>query len=705
MDAAWKDGNENVAFFMLEQATDERRLDAMPIPEVEDILGRALEIGKMALRRSWHNEMDPNGATSVSIQEASIQESSSTANGKVATVAVKWLQKSFQVLERVEHDNSPNLRSLRETLLRSLARAYFASSSVVESNLERAEATIDELIHGQDTASLDVNLLWMKLAVVKRRGVDVAQISNAFSSILYKLDFQEANVMSFLREVQTVVEISTDLAIGTTQELLDKALGSPDRNGHSFVDTIMMALLLLVKTLQHSDAHNVAEKACQSIARRVDFVLDKTSAAACQLVLWRNGEASYKAKKWIEAADWFVLSASPAFQSMPGAQSRCVRKASLCYIQQGEYAQASILVSRCSQDESATHYIRFLAAVHQGKVVFIISGASNPLTLSSVRARRGRQVQSLRGEDRHAEILPAIQAVETMLSTSDFDRKMLLLAIQLAHETKQKTLLLAVLEAMYKTMQREPHVDVETEGITLVRCSIRIILDLLKEPLAATTQLIDSLKTNLQRALNLVKAMASKDNLPIISKDLSWLWRTAYNAGVAGCQDWEELIVAEILDLSREFMELYSTTLAAAQDLELKRSILLSSFTSISGRLFVARRLGSTPPAVELYTRLVKDIEAFRKRANEMSTDGAFDGDDRPDYMTNLFFTFEIEALCRIQEWQRIREVVEAATEMECVMPSTLEAMADLLVTSNSSSCLVSYSPPRLTVVGRCMPN
>jgi hypothetical protein len=73
-----------------------------------------------------------------------------------------------------------------------------------------------------------------------------------------------------------------------------------------------------------------------------------------------------------------------------------------------------------------------------------------------------------------------------MLSTSDFDRKMLLLAIQLAHETKQKTLLLAVLEAMYKTMQREPHVDVETEGITLVRCSIRIILDLLKEPLAAT---------------------------------------------------------------------------------------------------------------------------------------------------------------------------------------------------------------------------
>ena len=46
--------------------------------------------------------------------------------------------------------------------------------------------------------------------------------------------------------------------------------------------------------------------------------------------------------------------------------------------------------------------------------------------------------------------------------------------------------------------------------------------------------------------------MASKNNLAIIAKDLSWLWRTAYNAAVAGCQDWEELVVAEIFDLARE---------------------------------------------------------------------------------------------------------------------------------------------------------
>jgi hypothetical protein len=60
---------------------------------------------------------------------------------------------------------------------------------------------------------------------------------------------------------------------------------------------------------------------------------------------------------------------------------------------------------------------------------------------------------------------------------------------------------------------------------------------------------------------------------------------------------------------------------------------------------------------VELYARLARDIPNFRQHAAEMLTDGIFD-DDRPSYMINLFFTFELEVLCRIQEWQKVRAVV-----------------------------------------------
>lgn len=40
---------------------------------------------------------------------------------------------------------------------------------------------------------------------------------------------------------------------------------------------------------------------------------------------------------------------------------------------------------------------------------------------------------------------------------------------------------------------------------------------------------------------------------PVNFKDLSWLWRTAYNVAVQGCADWEdsEDSLSELFDLSR----------------------------------------------------------------------------------------------------------------------------------------------------------
>jgi hypothetical protein len=93
---------------------------------------------------------------------------------------------------------------------------------------------------------------------------------------------------------------SVNLAVDLTHELLNKALDSISGAGHPFVDSIVMSLLLLVKRLSHAEALRAIEKACQgnlfwfectsgayfwtAITGRVDFSMDKTSAAACQLV-------------------------------------------------------------------------------------------------------------------------------------------------------------------------------------------------------------------------------------------------------------------------------------------------------------------------------------------------------------------------------------------------------------------------------------
>jgi len=56
-----------------------------------------------------------------------------------------------------------------------------------------------------------------------------------------------------------------------------------------------------------------------------------------------------------------------------------------------------------------------------------------------------------------------------MTKAADFDRKMLMLATQLAHDNNMKQLLLAVLNALLETLHSEAGVAHEVEGLMLTR--------------------------------------------------------------------------------------------------------------------------------------------------------------------------------------------------------------------------------------------
>ena len=68
-----------------------------------------------------------------------------------------------------------------------------------------------------------------------------------------------------------------------------------------------------------------------------------------------------------------------------------------------------------------------------------------------------------------------------MVIADDFDRKMLLLATNLAHELDLKNVLLASLEALLRSTETHGPTDSDTEAILLLRCIIRLVMRLVKE--------------------------------------------------------------------------------------------------------------------------------------------------------------------------------------------------------------------------------
>lgn len=79
-------------------------------------------------------------------------------------------------------------------------------------------------------------------------------------------------------------------------------------------------------------------------------------------------------------------------------------------------------------------------------------------------------------------LFPAVAAIKHIVKAVDFDKKMLLLATQLAHEADLKTLLLHVLEALLDTVKMQRFAETYVECIILVRCIVRLLLRLLKQP-------------------------------------------------------------------------------------------------------------------------------------------------------------------------------------------------------------------------------
>ena len=98
-------------------------------------------------------------------------------------------------------------------------------------------------------------------------------------------------------------------------------------------------------------------------------------------------------------------------------------------------------------------------------------------------------------------LFAAIQALSTMINASDFDRKMLMLAMNLARQLENQSLLHAILERLLETLRKDGDVDEAVQRFTLIRyvslhclsrclmfgrCLVRLTLSLMELPSAET---------------------------------------------------------------------------------------------------------------------------------------------------------------------------------------------------------------------------
>ncbi|KAE9404331.1 hypothetical protein BT96DRAFT_853832, partial [Gymnopus androsaceus JB14] len=625
MESAWKEGNFTVAEFMSQKIMsiyDEQRL-ILPVHDRVVLAAKFHVIGKSVLR-----------------------DEAGQPHGK-ASDAVVWLQKAFGIVDQ-EDTTVPGVLELKISILRTLARAYFLSESY-----DSAEATLEELIPSldasKDHASSEYQeLRWLRLAILKKRKAGDTAILDAFKSIIDHMDFSEATVTDILQDLRTLGHQHA-VVTNVNQYLLHRALESPN-TGSEYVDRVLLSLIIhCSKDEVHSRAMEAIDTGFTSVCE-ADAELQNVPATACLSLLWQYGDRHYHAKRWSEAADWFSAGSHRLFRvNDPSSASKCYRKAALCYIEQHEYSRAAAVIRCCPSNEATTHYVAFLTAIHQGL------------------------------DDE------AIKSMHEMVNAPDFDRKMLLLATKLSHESEMKNVLLAVLEALLKTLKLSSSGETVVEAMALLRCIIRLVLKLFVDPAAIKSTLIDSVVGHFRTAKILVDAASEQKALSLIIKDISWLWRTAYNCAVQGCSDWEgfQEQVASLFDICKDLLEAYCQASPVEVDSDLYVHLINAFFSGVSGRVFAAREaLATGVTNVEEIREISEEIKSCKTRISQIIESNKVSGDGdllRAQYFLHTLRVFEAEMMAQLKDWDQLSRVVADAVTSGPLAVATYEAIADIL--------------------------
>ncbi|KAJ7030194.1 meiosis protein SPO22/ZIP4 like-domain-containing protein [Mycena alexandri] len=626
MEAAWKEGNHSVATYMAQKIMDdEQRLSLLPPHDRERLACKLHDIGKSVLKSQGDG-----------------------AAGNEDSEAVIWLQRAFAVTDKLDDAAAHAVPELKISILRTMARAYFISGSY-----DRAEAALDELIPTIDAFSQNgrseyQELRWLRLAVLKRRKAGESALLDAFKSIIDHMTFCETNITDVLQDLRTLSNQHV-LVTAVNQHCLQQLLAAQGVEP----DCVNRLLLSLIVHCSKDEDHSRALAAIDSAFTatfEAEYNLLKLPATACLTLIWQYGDRHFNAKRWSAAADWFLAGSHQLFRAAcPTSGAKCFRKAALCYIEQREYARASAVIRRCPSTEATTHYVLFLTAVHQGL------------------------------DDE------AIRAIRDMVKAADFDRKMLLLATQISHESEMKTVLLSVLEALLKTLKIENNGETVVEAMTLIRCIIRLVLKLLVEPASNKPVLIETLISHFHIAKILAEAACAQKAIALIIKDVSWLWRTAYNCAVQGCAEWErnEERIALLFEVARDLITTCCEASPVDVDADLYLHLINASFSGVSGRVFAGRlaaasgsldanRLRETAGEVRMCKQKILSITA-------KNTITAADDILRVQYFLHVLRVFEAELLAQLKDWDGLSQIVTDVVTSGPLGVGTYEAIADIL--------------------------
>ncbi|PLW50048.1 hypothetical protein PCANC_08191 [Puccinia coronata f. sp. avenae] len=464
-----------------------------------------------------------------------------------------------------EQDDQGSTSELKVKIIRALAYSLLEAASFEsdrQQELQRkGEQALEEALNNRPSQAL-----WLrKIQYLSKRKPMGSELRSAIKEVLKTEPFNQEFVNK-LMAVSHMLPEDSDRSI-ICADILAACVVQEDPAKRSLGDpafyTIVLAASSNAKNLSRKRPQHIAasttsftipandrneeskfqflkDTADQATLANSEFRLASDCAFMSQTLLWHLGDQEYKRMRFDSAAKWYTFGTHAIFgETKEVTFTKLARKAALSWVNHGNYELARNCLKNLSPqgyNEAGTHFLAFM-------------------------------IDSAQGNE-----LPAIQAIDRLMSSVDFKPETLLYAAQQANQRGLQNLLHHILQ---KTLEATSgasgsHFIQGLDMVILLRSLIRIDLSNLSAPHRNRANDKQRIMQHYRAAKEMLIQSQDAGAIQVSSSDATWLWKSAFNTCISATQDWPEDLVFEFFGLTADLISLtrkIPTSLEEAQTL------------------------------------------------------------------------------------------------------------------------------------------
>ncbi|WVQ67172.1 uncharacterized protein L199_005367 [Kwoniella botswanensis] len=554
-----------------------------------------------------------------SIAQELLSRQKATKAVPFTTTPIEWLQQGLLIIEKVKERSAHALLldKIRTTILQTIAQAHFKNASDDPNGLQNAIDSLDEIIKMTDPmdqhTATRIRQIQIHLLSKRTTANDHATVRKAFEELLKKTKWSEETVNELFAQLQVLNADHPEIPLNLAQIILHHALAQDE--GRPYVSRIVYEGVFLARqcavTQPQAGYNGVLSMLDSLVMNGSEKLLDRTRITAIQMILNSVAGKVYESKgRYEDAARWYLLAAHSALISDKAEiTSRCRRKAVLGYIRSGDLTSAEKELTQCPAGEASIQYLAFLIA------------------------------------ERRDDIDKARAAIKNIIACQDVQPSQILLITSLAERKGSKTLLFAALQTLFSALQRpDLKQRLKVESLTVIRCMIRITISQFDE-ITEKEFLGESIVGLLDSAIALLRESPQDYSSQV--KNVSWLFRTAYNVAVEQLANLSAKVLSDLFDRSAQLIDWYRDLSTAGVDLALEKIRASTMFSCFCGKTFQYRDLPEGEEKLLLRTQLTMYYTIVKQAIPH-------DDEGKSNKMRDLLEVYHIELLCDASNWELV---------------------------------------------------